>query len=281
MKTRILKQAVLGAMFAISAAAANAATVTFNFDYLANNGGATTSSTLPKGDFATASGGTATSVGTITFTDLSDLNLGDGYTGVRTTISLNGLNQFSSGTGSVFISAFMVNFAGTDTASNDSFRNVSGLATTGIEFTENGTLTSSGAGNNWGNAPTGTEEEDPAFGQEINYTAGAFTNGKTSTIDFLNGEDGYNGFSVAALLANGVNNQNASLPDAYTWIRIRSTGQGIAQNANSWWGLPTANNNGGRLDVLAVTAVPEPETYAMFLAGLGLMGAVARRRKQK
>ncbi len=31
----------------------------------------------------------------------------------------------------------------------------------------------------------------------------------------------------------------------------------------------------------SVTAVPEPETYAMLLAGLGLMGAVARRRKQK
>jgi len=29
----------------------------------------------------------------------------------------------------------------------------------------------------------------------------------------------------------------------------------------------------------SVTAVPEPETYAMMLAGLGLMGFVARRRK--
>lgn len=27
--------------------------------------------------------------------------------------------------------------------------------------------------------------------------------------------------------------------------------------------------------------VPEPETYAMLLAGLGLMGAIARRRKSK
>jgi len=31
----------------------------------------------------------------------------------------------------------------------------------------------------------------------------------------------------------------------------------------------------------AIAAVPEPETYAMFLAGLGLLGAVSRRRKQK
>lgn len=33
------------------------------------------------------------------------------------------------------------------------------------------------------------------------------------------------------------------------------------------------------LSSVPVAAVPEPETYAMFLAGLGIMGAVARRRK--
>jgi hypothetical protein len=35
------------------------------------------------------------------------------------------------------------------------------------------------------------------------------------------------------------------------------------------------------LDNLVLTPVPDPETYAMMLAGLGLLGFVARRRKQK
>jgi Protein of unknown function (DUF642)/PEP-CTERM motif len=39
------------------------------------------------------------------------------------------------------------------------------------------------------------------------------------------------------------------------------------------------DNIGAVLDNVTVTAVPEPETFAMLLAGLGLMGAVVRRRK--
>lgn len=34
-----------------------------------------------------------------------------------------------------------------------------------------------------------------------------------------------------------------------------------------------------RIDNVSVSAVPEPETYAMLLAGLGLVGAYTRRRK--
>jgi len=42
-------------------------------------------------------------------------------------------------------------------------------------------------------------------------------------------------------------------------------------------------DNGGTYSVAltGVSPVPEPETYAMFMAGLGLMGFIARRRKQK
>ncbi len=48
----------------------------------------------------------------------------------------------------------------------------------------------------------------------------------------------------------------------------------------SFYALGVADTYGGSLDNVVVTSVPEPETFAMLLAGLGLMGAVARRRKQ-
>ncbi|MDR0701980.1 MAG: FxDxF family PEP-CTERM protein [Azoarcus sp.] len=47
-------------------------------------------------------------------------------------------------------------------------------------------------------------------------------------------------------------------------------------------GTPITVGQQGHFDIVikssSVTAVPEPETYAMLLAGLGLVGAVARRR---
>ena len=43
----------------------------------------------------------------------------------------------------------------------------------------------------------------------------------------------------------------------------------------------TDDSYGGSLDKISVTAaVPEPETYAMLLAGLGLVGFAARRKKR-
>lgn len=63
------------------------------------------------------------------------------------------------------------------------------------------------------------------------------------------------------------------------------TGTFTASSATQTLGLQTngfgnAHINGWQ--VRDITApVPEPETYAMFLAGLGIMGAVARRRKKQ
>lgn len=43
-------------------------------------------------------------------------------------------------------------------------------------------------------------------------------------------------------------------------------------------GVPGFSPGEGEID--AIAAIPEPETYAMLLAGLGLLGFAARRRKQ-
>ena len=49
-------------------------------------------------------------------------------------------------------------------------------------------------------------------------------------------------------------------------LRIQGTGQG--SDGNGWYGG-------------TIAAVPEPETYAMMLAGLGLIGFVGMRRREK
>jgi hypothetical protein len=44
--------------------------------------------------------------------------------------------------------------------------------------------------------------------------------------------------------------------------------------------LGQSDSYGGSIDNVSITAaVPEPETYALMMAGLGVMGLVARRRK--
>lgn len=48
-----------------------------------------------------------------------------------------------------------------------------------------------------------------------------------------------------------------------------------------FWATGKSDGLGGSLDNVSVTAVPEPESYAMMLAGLALMGTIARRRKNK
>ena len=75
--------------------------------------------------------------------------------------------------------------------------------------------------------------------------------------------------------------QSATDSNQFYTISLNSTAilglnEAIAAGAGKWaiGGAFAAGN-------IPLPPVPEPETYAMLLAGIGLMGAVARRRKTK
>lgn len=68
---------------------------------------------------------------------------------------------------------------------------------------------------------------------------------------------------------------------AWTTEKLTVVGRGFGLDLLTFRAIGTSDSLGTFLDsVSLVSAVPEPETCAMLLAGLGLMGFVARRRKQ-
>lgn len=108
-----------------------------------------------------------------------------------------------------------------------------------------------------------------------------FSQGYSSTWSSSGAEP--NLYVVAKDGATIVNDQDPA------WVGFTSTTAGWAQrtyNFKATSGTTTLFFAGGYhggdyvgLDNVSVTAVPEPETYAMMLAGLGALGFVARRRK--
>jgi hypothetical protein len=87
----------------------------------------------------------------------------------------------------------------------------------------------------------------------VNETSGAFGLGNGS-------------FQVAS--ADG-----GAIALANSWLSTLNSGP-ITKTLNVWRDV-----NGGTQDLAVFAPIPEPEIYVMMLAGLGLMGFVARRRR--
>lgn len=97
----------------------------------------------------------------------------------------------------------------------------------------------------------------------------------------------YGEFQILAVDANGlptdwnIKMQGDAGYTRHTYSNFETTPTtdkiyGYSEYGYDWSGQTT---NPGQWSVVSVSVVPEPETYAMLLAGLGLIAYVARRRK--
>jgi hypothetical protein len=116
--------------------------------------------------------------------------------------------------------------------------------------------------------------EDLSFNPPTGYT-GASLGGIAAIDGGLNagGCNGTGNFFCFDGVHQAVNGSTMSLDFTIT----ASSFEGYVPHLKVDWNGSANNYNLVSTDMVA--AVPEPETYAMFIAGLGAMGFVARRRK--
>jgi hypothetical protein len=113
------------------------------------------------------------------------------------------------------------------------------------------------------------------FSKALTATAGMTY---TATFQLAGNHRGYADDTVAVNFGSASGSYVLSSGDAFGTFSLSFTAA-----SSGPFSLSFKNSGGdyvgGLLDNVTITAVPEPTTYGMLLAGLGLVGAAARRRR--
>lgn len=132
-------------------------------------------------------------------------------------------------------------------------------------------------------------------GNSATFVAGTFTNNYVTDVIVtgLSNVTGSFDYLLSATGASGALYVGSAVTGLTTSLYLGNALQGTSTGLNySFSNLlsgtytlkasGTVANNGFNvlINSYTVTPVPEPETYAMLLAGLGVMGAIARRRSK-
>lgn len=153
-------------------------------------------------------------------------------------------------------------------------RNVAGTAQNGVQFVE---LDSRGhfpgKHSNSTMAQTVTTTASQTYILSFWYSPRPHTAGMGANTNDIGAY--WNGSQLGGALT-GINNTGS-----HHWQQYSYTVVGHGFDTLSFAALGKQDTYGGSLDnVSLVTAVPEPGSLAMMLAGLGMLGTIARRRQQ-
>jgi hypothetical protein len=138
---------------------------------------------------------------------------------------------------------------------------------------------------------TGFFDEIPGNGHYIDLDgstgqAGTFSNSVTlaanttyvMTFSLAGNHRGYDADTVDVSFGTSGNTYVLASPDPLTQYSLSFTTAAGGATSFSFHNHG-GDNVGALLDNVSIAAVPEPETYAMLLAGLGALGFAARRRR--
>ena len=288
MKTKLATRTIFAAAVLLVAHAASAqSTITaWNFNSLAaanNNSPAPTS-----GNGTAASLGMTNSYNSTTAVTTDDIDLGatadtgkNGIADTTNTWRVRGQTPGNGWSSQAAIGTQGVQF-GTDTTgyqnitvSFDWYTTTQGEANLQLQYTTNGTTWTTAAITIGANATEGLAALTNST--SANTVQGAYISDNLKTNGSLAGQDWFTGLTATISNPAAANDANFAfrLVNASTGADDLNT-QGTALNNTSGnWRFDNISIEG-----TTITAVPEPKTYGMLLAGFGLLAFIARRRKQ-